>query len=201
MNLIPIIALVIIAIAATTYSFWKIGDRDSLVSYIGVISSVGIVIVFASFIVNYEMGNTTAQISNDTMFDTLTTEGWIDIEKMFNKEYPYLSRLYRQMYPSIPYIYEVPVDDEALRLNKETHACQIILREIENVFLGNGGLSTNWQTQQMSWLYSFQQWLSSDILRREWEGSKHLYRPDTRTFIDTVVIPGISKTLQPVRKL
>jgi hypothetical protein len=190
MNLVEVVVIIVVIIAIISFFFWKTKDDDKFRNYLAILSSLGIVLVFSTFILNYEQDNKKEKSDLTARFIELTSTDWNDIEKLFIDNYPYLERLYYQMYPTIPGI-AIPEADPKERERLEQHACRIILRAIEEVFIGNGGLTIDWQTQQMSWLYSFQQWLSSQILRETWERTKNSYSKDTITFIDTIVLPGI----------
>jgi hypothetical protein len=186
-SLLVVAAVTIIVVVIITFIFILTRGHKHYVKYLHIISDIGIVIVFISFIYDYIESNKAEKNKYVNMFIQTTTDGWNNIEKMFLDYYPYLERLYYQMYPSIPDI-QVPKVDENERHVQEQHASHIILRAIQEVFIANGGLKTNWPKDQQSWLYSFKQWMSSSILREYWYAHEREYPSDMRVFMNTIVM-------------
>jgi len=107
--------------------------------------------------------------------------------------YPYLSRLYHQMFPN-PLNAPIPtVTDEQQEQNRTIHAIQIILQIMENVVTSKGGSTADWNDDShKDWLNIFRQWFSSPILRNGWNISQRLYGRDTIAFLNRWILPHVS---------
>lgn len=185
-----IVIVVIVILIMATIVFWSVGQdaKGNLKRYSVVITGVGIILVFLTFIYEAIFQEKEEKAIDRDNYLALTSSGWIGIEKDVYTNYPYLERLYSQIYPDIPIV--VPqVSDPIKQRDMEVHMCQILFQNLDNVFVSNGGLSISWETQQPEWLYTFRSWFTSEIVKEVWSRAKRLYSSEMILFIDKQIIP------------
>jgi len=109
----------------------------------------------------------------------------VNIEGMFRSEYPYLQKLYSEIYSSNPGIVvpELTKDQHLEATAKEQQACQILLQSIENIILTR----TVSETHDSGWYNIFKSWLRSPTVREAWNNSKMFYNRQTGRFIEKII--------------
>lgn len=193
-GIVIIVAVLVISTILITLAYILSGKagKTFLVEYATVITGVSVILVLASFAYQYIDGENDEKETRIRDRISLTSEAMIDIEREFNTNYPYLQRLYSQIYPSIPTV-PVIIDNKVREENIEIHMVQILLRHMQSIFSFNGGLQTVWEETDPIWLKNFRMWFSSPIVRDIWERSRDLYPDDMNVFIEKQIIPSIEQ--------
>lgn len=181
--------VVVVLFLLATVVFWTTNHsaKMNMTNYAALVSSVGIIFVFITFI--YQQSGFARQEEARTIdrYLQLTSSGWIDVEKEVIANYPYLERWYSQIYPGIPI--NLPyVKDTIKQRDMEIHISQILIQNIENIFIANGGLSITWATQQTEWYNTFKSWMSSPIMQEVWSYVKPFFSHEMQVFIDKQIL-------------
>ena len=187
--------------------FWttNIGQSDKFNKYVGFVSVFSTNIIVGSFIITLQQNDREAKqrakdddLRQAALFTSETEKNWIDLEKMFKEDYPYLAQLYREMYPENPNIPTPTLtpEQEIEAKVKEEHACAIIFQTIENI------ISTTQSSpdQDFGWPRIFSSWTKSAIFQENWQYSKQFYNPTTQRFIDGLIGKASAASRVPNRR-
>jgi hypothetical protein len=184
--IIVVVVVISTIIATIVYLISGRKGKTFLVEYATVITGVSVLLVLATFAYQYIDGQQTDIDERERGRIALTSEAMVDVEKQFSSSYPYLERLYSQIYyPTSP---TRDVDDTTKREDLERHMTQILFRHMQSIFDFNGGLSTVWETTDPQSLSLFKRWFSSSIVREQWENTKDIYPDDLQVFVSKQVM-------------
>jgi hypothetical protein len=178
----PYIIFILIFFIFITILYWgtNISDNKKVSGFTSIISTCSIFILFFSFIdgVNSRKDESKKKIKESN------NDNWMKLEHMFKEEYPYLTKLYREIYSAnknIPQCHEYEKDISKSRM-KEQHACQIMYQIIEDIIDTKCDIPIN-----QSWQNVFSSWSKSNIFKHNWKYSKHFYEPTTQKFVDNLI--------------
>jgi len=118
----------------------------------------------------------------------------INLEMLFMTHYPYLAKLYQQIYHSdITSQLQLPTltPDETKRQKfYEMHVCSILFQYIENTLLTSNAYNISPDDpQSVEWILNWQTWFQSDIVRSAWTDIHKFYGKNTQDFIDEYILP------------
>lgn len=179
-----------------TVLFWvtDISKNEKFMKYISVLSVITTLIFIISFVNNIK--NTEKQIDDKKATDFIneTEKNWIELEKYFSNNFPYLSPLYKELYADNQTIQPISLSpDQQTEANyKQLHACQILYQTIEN--LVNTEPELTYDRLNFGWYKIFSSWSKSDIFRSNWESSKSFYNPTTQNFISSLINRNATET-------
>lgn len=186
--------ILIVAFTIFTFFFWvtNISDNKKFFQYLSTLSTFSTIIIIISFIYSIKQGekeDIRRQADRDEKksadFINETEKNWIDIEKFFNINYPYLSQLYKEIYQNnilIPSVTLTPEQQTESKI-KEQHATQILFQTIENIISTTPVI----KNAKWGWIKIFQSWSKSQIFQSNWSYSKNFYNPKTQEFIDGLI--------------
>jgi hypothetical protein len=191
--------------AVLTIGFFStdVYKNDKFMKYIGLLSVFSTLAFILSIMISLER-NRNDDISRRkqederkaAQFISETEKNWIDLERLFSDNYPYLTALYMELYPNnLITIPPLTSEQQIETQDKEYHTCQILLQTIENIVNTEAIQSLNY-----GWLPIFQSWLKSPKLQKIWNVSKHFFNPTTNTFIDGILNKSV-KTTTDMKKL
>jgi hypothetical protein len=196
-----ILLIGIIILASITYIFWDnfdIAGSNQVTNYFEMLGALSVIIGVGSIALDYtndirEKEETQQQNQIDE-----TQESWIDLEKFFVANYPYLARLYQQMNTNNPTLKGLPPNlskEDMFKVEAfEKHTCSIIFQMIENVYIFISSQSGS--GEYCAWLRIWQIWFKSPILLQQWRYTKMAYNIETQRFIDLCVIKNCPKSKQ-----
>jgi hypothetical protein len=197
-SLTAIIFIFIFIIFVISYFTTNLSNNKKLDKYISVLSILSTFTVVTSFIYTLKQAESNAlkraQEEDNNLsvsFIAETQRNWIEIEKYFNDSYPYLAKLYSEMYPN--HVTDLPVLTGAEFVHdkiSEYHACQILFQTIENLVLTNRVVSVN----DWGWGKIFYSWSGSATFKKHWEYSKNFYNINTQEFINNIVNKKMTMT-------
>jgi hypothetical protein len=126
-------------------------------------------------------------------FNEDTERFFTDIEDKFLKN-RYLLPLYKSMYPNNPVVQRIPIPkdfDWAEARRAEPPMANIIFQRIENMIftllVENPSVSASAQSDLVSWLATWELWLSSPILQELWKYDKVMFNETTQIYIDALI--------------
>jgi hypothetical protein len=162
----------------------------NLTKYQGTLSVLAGLTVIISFFINTNQ----AISQNKKILENMESERqkelvrenekyWVDLEKLFMNNYPYLNNLYIELYPDNKNLNKVELSglEKFHQSNLEVHVCNILYQIIENVLHTESNL-------ELSWKNVFKSWSKSEIFRSNWEVSKQFYDKNiTVPYIDDLI--------------
>ena len=175
-----------------TISFFKtdLYKSERFAKYTSVISVLATLSIVVSFFINIKSNSDNDRRRSDQEekdrqrdFEQETQKYWIDVEKMFIENYPYLNNLYKEMYSDNPNIIPVQLSGQDLieQQNLQQHVCQILFQTIENIY------NTKSIDPNFGWQPIFEHWTKSDIFKSNWKYSKQFYNLETQKYIDYLI--------------
>lgn len=178
------VIIVLFAVLTALYWFTPLSSNEKFSKYISVLSVLSTLVVVASFIFSMQQSRKQQEEKERQEFMQDTNQYWVSIQGMFMKEYPYLQKLYSELYSSNPEIVVPPLTDEQKTeaRAKEEQACQTLLQTIENIVLTRKVS----ETHEVGWYNIFKSWLKSPTLKNSWINSKSFYNTRTAEFIESV---------------
>jgi hypothetical protein len=183
--------IIFVFIGFTYYYFWvsdaSIADTTKFSHFCTTLSLLGIILGFTVLALDYckvaEDKNT--ELQNIKVKECQTN--WIELEKLFIANYPYLDRLYGQIYPSHPDMKDITLKlspDEWRKVRiLEVHVCSILFQSIENICIYAE------PTQMVELIKVWRSWFQSQIVRRQWSVMREFCTPSTQLWIDQHVMP------------
>ena len=192
-SVFALLILGVISLGFTTYIFWKnyeIVGTDQMNNYWEMLSAIGIIIGVAAIATEYIENTNQREYDRQQTFIEQTETNWIELEKYFVQNYPYLARLYQQMYPENYTLKGLPPnlskDDMRKVIAVEQHTCSILFQIIENVYIFlSSQLGSN---EYCGWLFVWKSWFKSSIIMEQWRLTKNYYSQQTKNFIDNCII-------------
>lgn len=180
-----IIIIIIVLILLVVLYKTNVAENTHITKYISFISGISTVIIIMSFVFTIYQYQKSQKDKEYSEFISDTEKNWIDLEKMFFSNYPYLANLYRELnMPSQSVLPEPPQlsdSDKIQQQYKENYACQILFQIIENI------INTKEIPKDYGWNVIFINWGNSPTFRKVWSVSRSMYNPTTQSFIDNLV--------------
>jgi len=184
----------IFAAAFVTYLyFYKDISSSGYSNYI--ISLTFLATFFPLIILIYQYQENNSELEKQKSKDVIRQmeADTISFEMMFIKHYPYLARLYQQIYPSrhVGSISLPSLTPEQMKQRDffEIHMCSIMFQYIENTLLTFNGYNLIDDDHQFAeWVLNWRSWFQSDIVKTQWENVKQYYGENTQDFIEQNII-------------
>lgn len=187
-----IVIIFAIIFIALTFSFFKtdLYKSERFAKYTSVISVLATLSIVVSFFINIRSNaiNDQRRLEQEEKdrqrdFEQETQRYWIDVEKMFIENYPYLNNLYSELYPDNPNIKKIILTGNDLfeQQNLEQHVCQILYQTIENIY------NTKSIDPNFGWQPIFKSWAKSNVFRTNWKYSRRFYNLETQKYIDSLI--------------
>ena len=159
----------------------NIAENTHVTKYVSFISGISTVIIILSFVLTVYQYQKNEHDKEYNQFISETEKNWIDLEKFFSNNYPYLATLYNQLNPTANLPLPQLTEEEKIQDSyKEHYACQMLFQIIENI-ISDKELPTKY-----GWSYIFINWGKSDIFRNIWKSSEKMYNPKTQDFINNL---------------
>lgn len=185
LSLSIVITLIVMIILITYIYKDRDIDRIVLTEYFSIIGGLSIISFLFTYIVtsyeNYQQNRHSTIIKLQD--DRLDAIGYID--KLFIQEYPYLNRLYDELYPRNK-VY-IPSDNEIdtkKRNTLETFAINYIITYIEATYITN--LANNYIQQYMN--RQFKMFFKSPMVREYWINNQNLFSSVFNNFVQHVLL-------------
>jgi hypothetical protein len=183
---------------ALSMAFWTtdIWQNKRALAYFSTLSLFSTLAIIISFLITTQQNTSLAKQrikdedrKNATDFIAETEKNWIELEKFFNNNYPYLASLYKEIYPNNTTLPTPTLtSDQQIEAEfKQQHACQIMIQIIENIISTRSFVDTSW-----GWSAIFKSWSKSPIFQKIWSYSKEFYNPLTQEFIDNLISQKLS---------
>jgi len=118
----------------------------------------------------------------------------VSFETLFITHYPYLARLYQQIYSSNQLISNLKLpqlnENDAIRRDfYEVHMCSIMFQYIENTLLTFNAYKISFDDPQFrEWIFNWQNWFKSPIVYSQWQNMRNLYGTNTANFVEKYII-------------
>jgi hypothetical protein len=183
--------VIFVFIGFTYYYFWisetSIVETTKFSNFCTTLSFLGIILGFTVMALDYckDRDHMEKEDLNTKVKECQTN--WIELEKLFISQYPYLDRLYGQMYPSHPEMKDIKLkltDDEWRKVRVlEVHVCSILFQCIENI-------CTYGDPDHLhEWVLVWKSWFQSKIVRRQWSVMRQFYTQSTQLWVDQHIMP------------
>ncbi len=192
MNYWPFIFLALFLTLTITFWTTNVYKSEKFMKYFNILSIFSTMAFIVSFMLSVQQNDKAAQrrVKDEddrkaAEFTVETEKNWIDLEKLFNDNYPYLSGLYKELYSdNLNLITPVLTNDQKIEASvKQQHVCNILFQIIENILSTNkdlGGLGWGWEK-------IFQSWSKSPTFQSNWNYSKAFYNPITEAYINKLI--------------
>ena len=192
-----IILLIGLSITYWVAHLWQDERLSKFISFLGAFSAVAIILSFLFTLQNnereQERRKSLIQDQENAKFTQQTEKYWVDVERQFASSYPFLTNLYKEIYPDSQITSPQLTGDQITEdKNKTWHMCSELLQIIENV-VSTSQISSS---DTYGWTEVFISWLKSKSLQNVWNNSKMFFNSETQTFIDGILsgqISGISQ--------
>lgn len=183
-----IILLVILSLLFWFTDLWK---NDRIEKYLGLLGAFATITIIISFLITLQANvreedrrRKEDQDKQAANFTAETQRYWVDVERQFSDEYPYLASLYKELYPQSSIIVpQLTSEQEAEAKNRQWHMCAQLIQLIENIV----NTSQINPEQNYGWTVVFISWLKSKTLQSVWNDTRQYYNPITQTFIDGII--------------
>jgi len=152
--------------------------------------------LFPLIIIIYEYQENNAELDKQKIQDIIRNmeNDSITFENLFMNHYPYLARLYQQIYSDNKLANDLPLpslsaDDIKKRNFYETHVCSIMFQYIENTLLTRSAYQIKFDDPQFKeWVLNWKTWFQSVIVQEQWNSMKRYYGKDTQDFINYYIV-------------
>ena len=184
-----VILFTVLSILFWSTDVWK---NEKAMKYISVISVISTLVFIVSIVLSIERGNEDRKRRNNeddkkrsADFINETEKNWIELEKYFSNNYPYLEQLYKELYPENNTLPSITLTDadKTQSAYKQLHACEILYQTIENLI----NTEPDIQKEGYGWFKIFSNWSKSNIFRTNWQSSRSFNNPTTQKFIDRLI--------------
>lgn len=187
------IAISIVFFIVVTYLFWhnyEFVGTDQMGNYWVMLEAWGVLMAAGAIAIESMDSNNQKELERQRAFIEQTENNWIELEKYFALNYPFLARLYQQIYSDNKTLKGLPPnltkDDMFKVVALEQHTCSILFQIIENVYIFlSSQLGT---TEYCGWLNVWKSWFKSPIVREQWNLTKEYYNKQTQHFVDDCII-------------
>jgi hypothetical protein len=185
------IAFIIILLFFGTVSYlWisnpKLFESTKFTNFCTVMSILGIILSFIVLVSEYHKMKDQKKIHDVEVKTNETQLNWIELEKLFISNYPYLSRLYSQMYATNPNFRNLDLKYSAEDWQKiqflETHVCSILFQVIENICAKSD--ENDKDVHYHEWLPTWKSWFRSPIVQQQWNAMKPFYTPKAQACVN-----------------
>lgn len=178
-------------------NLWKDERLVRFVSFLGAFSAVAIILSFLFTLQNSEKEQdrrkSLIQDQEKAKFTQQTEKYWVDVERQFASSYPFLTNLYKEIYPESQIATSQLTTEQVIEdKNRTWHMCSELLQIIENV-VNTSHVSSS---DSYGWTEVFISWLKSPTLQNVWNHSKTFFNPETQSFIDGILTGKISEISQ-----
>lgn len=187
-----VIAILLISVISYFYIYHDLSGSH-YANYISTLTLIGSIVLAIIFFYQYKVSNDQTQdIKTKELIKELQADQ-IDFEQLFMKYYPYLSRLYKEIY-SDDSLQDYQFTNKQIvdRNFYEAHMCGIMFQIIENIYLHNikdkqdyNGIDN---PRNAAWIHKWKSWFKSSIVSKYWQNKKHYFGSDTQQFIETNLI-------------
>lgn len=162
-------------------------------NYISTLILIGTMVAAVVFIYQYKQANDESRSDQIREYVRELRTNLIDFEKLFMEKYPYLSRLYQQIYQNNVTLQglspNLTGDQIRERSSYETHMCAIMFQIIENVYLENFREIDSFNNPiNVAWINKWKSWFKSEIVREQWYYRKYFLSLDTQKFIEKNIL-------------
>jgi len=152
--------------------------------------------LFPLIIIIYEYQENNAELDKQKIQDIIRNmeNDSITFENLFMNHYPYLARLYQQIYSDNYLANNLPIpslsaDDIKKRNFYEMHVCSIMFQYIENTLLTRNAYQIKFDDPQFKeWVLNWKTWFQSVIVQEQWNSMKKYYGKDTQDFINYYIV-------------
>jgi hypothetical protein len=169
-------------------NLWRNERVEKYVTLLGAFATISIIISFLISLQNSSrQENQRRQDEADreaATFVNETQKNWVELEQQFMSNYPYLTSLYKELYPeSLITVPDLTAEQKIQAQNDQWHMSSQLLQTIENI------VNTNQVSVSLpyGWYAVFQSWLKSPTLVNVWNKTRQYYNPTTATFIDAII--------------
>jgi hypothetical protein len=187
--------------------FWltRFGRSNKWLQFIGMISGLGVSVFVLQFVLENQRQHEQKKKERALSFTVMTERYVINLEKWFAEQYPYSTRLYKELYPGHPGLENTIVPsnvDKNHQTEAEAHICAILIQAVEDVYWVEN-LETNYADPDLSgWMTTFIRWFTSPILQIQWTYLKKNYGEPFQQFVDEKLIKaGAPQTGAPITQL
>lgn len=185
---IAIVAIVFIALLLvflTKYYWEHPEDRTIIHNYLSALSGLGILMVLITFVASSYYQDIQLSNSNLDTVNEIRRNLYSDIQKYYIDNYPYLNRLYGQLFSSsnIP---QPDVTDTLRQESLEIFLMGDLLQTVEEVYSLNkevGWSNGVW----LAWYETFKSWFQSPLLLAYWKKNSKYYDPAVNRFIYEII--------------
>ena len=183
---IIVIVVIILILSFVSLYYWKHPEsRGQLHDYLSTISGLGVLMVLVTFVITSYYQDMQLTDSHNNGLNQIRRRLYSDIPYICIKYYPYLNRLYSQLYPD-QHIPVPTITDTDKRDSLEILAMSEILQVVEEVVMLNAHSSWS-EGIFLAWITTFQSWFQSPLLRHYWANNTKYYDPQVNTFIQRLI--------------
>jgi len=179
--------------------FWvtRFGQSDKWLQFIGMISGLGVSVFVLQFVLENQRQHEQKKKDRALSFTVMTERYVINLEKWLAEQYPYCSRMYKELYSEHPGLEDVVIPeniDKNHQAEVEAHISGILIQAVEDIYWVEN-LETTYKEPDLSgWMTTFRRWFTSPILRKQWSYLKDNYGKPFQLFVEKQLIKA--ETLQ-----
>jgi hypothetical protein len=169
-------------------NLWRNERVEKYVTLLGAFATISVIISFLISLQNSSRQETQRRQDEAdreaAAFVNETQKNWVELEQQFMSNYPYLTSLYKELYPeSLITVPDLTPEQRIQAQNDQWHLSSQLLQTIENI------VNTNQVSVSLpyGWYAVFQSWLKSPTLVNVWNKTRQYYNPTTATFIDAII--------------
>lgn len=188
-----IIFSVAILLVLITTMFWcnfDLAGTTQMGNYWQMLSAMAVIMGVGAIIMQYIDSNHQREYEQQQTFISQTESHWIELEKYFAQNYPYLARLYQQIYSGNKTLRGLPKGLNKDEMEKvvafEQHTASILFQIIENIYVFLS--SPLGSSEYCGWLNVWKSWFKSPIVLQQWHQTRSFYNQQTQNFIDYCII-------------
>lgn len=192
--------LIGVAILFIIYSmiYWTTDwlENKKFIDYTFTTYNLGLIFTIIALILDSSQKQEERQREETQDYLTEVQNAYVNIEKMFMENDPYLFPLYKELNGHNPFIQNlsIPPDlDQAKAQRLESSMANIIFQGIETIIITNtlDGHNTTLSIQQKqnleAWRITWKTWFMSPTLQKLWVLNKHFFAQNTIFYVDQLI--------------
>lgn len=167
---------------------WRNERVEKYVTLLGAFATISVIVSFLISLQNSsrqeDQRRQDEEDRQSAAFVNETQKNWVELEQQFMNNYPYLTSLYKELYPqSSITVPDLTAEQQIQAQNDQWHVSSQLLQTIENI------VNTNQVSTSLpyGWYAVFQSWLKSPTLINVWNKTRQYYNPTTAAFIDAII--------------
>lgn len=190
-DIVNIIIIVFLIIITIIYWNTSLDKTEKISKFFTILSQFGILLFISQFVTQNQQRRALEENEKVHRFVVATERFTLNIENWFTNNYPYGTRLYKQLYPNHPSLKHVvtPANiNENRQAEAEAHASALLIQAVSDAYKTENLETTHNNPEYAGWMASCKRWFSAPIILKNWAYLKNNYGETFQKFVDEELI-------------